>query len=619
MAQVHTGLGWSAKGEWLASAAAVRLADMPSSSSNPDFPGQPLPTSADVPADIIAADFATVVYKDVITQEVKNTMYATSNSRNAYALKGSDNYVYWVSLDPDTHIYMQDTIGNHGDTTLTGYTDVGQTRYYTTRNRFTSSSRLVTFPNIPNTQISSEAAAAQYLATNITIISGASFFKLSSGFAVACVARWYTPEGTDLQSPILISTVPEYTAITLDGTTPASGMSTFSFLYQGARFYMSIISGNTQELTPQVEFADLRQFAAAAPSKVFQLIAGESFANIIVEDAPDPYDETAEEDGGDGEDPEDDPVNEETLPLPSVANLGFCTVYVPSQAELITMANYLWSGSFDTSLVLKLFSNPMDSIIGLSAVPLDLVGSPEQISLGGVALTGITMPKYTGRTSVKVEMGTVNIAKRFGAYLDYDPYTEFSIYLPFVGYKSIKADDIMEKTISLTYSIDILTGACVAYLRPTGGSVMYEWSGQCAIQIPVTGANWDNIFRSAVSTAVTLGTAMFAPPSAPVLAGAVASAASQAFATKPRIERSGAVSGVTGFLGQLRPYIVRTIPEAYIPADQNKQIGYPAYINVSMSSISGYNEVASVHLENIPATGDELAEIESILKGGAIF
>ena len=450
--------------------------------------------------------------------------------------------------------------------------------------------------------------------------------KDNNGWAVACRAKWKTGAVT-IDTPVLISSNSDYTDMTITGG--SWNIAKLSILRQGMRFYMAffdIVNPPYSTAAPTLE-----TFDKSAPSnadltleQVFNWIASGYYASINVYSAPDPYEEedgASEEDGGEGEDPEDDPVEEQTNPLPSVAGLGFCTVYVPSQSELLAMSSYLWSGSFDVTQVIKLFSNPLDSIIGLSAVPVDLVGvsPPDQIYLGGVALPGVTMPRYEGRTAVKVDMGTVTIKERYGAYLDYDPYTEFAIYVPFIGIKNLKADDIMGKTLSLMYDIDILTGACVAYLRPAGGSVLYEWAGQCAQQIPVTSSNWDNIFRNAMTAATTLGTSLFAPASAPVLAGAVASAATQAIAAKPRVDRSGALTGVSGWLGQLRPYIIRTIPEAYIPADQNKFVGYPAYINVNMSDISGYNEVASLHLEGIPATGNELAEIESLLKGGVIF
>lgn len=609
MAQQDTGLGWSAKEEWLLSAAPAALASIVDISSSALAQ---VPTGTTI-ADIRATDFWYANYQDYHSCFVvepgttayffyagNSAVYCSSNQvsrgfngmyegtwRSDYF--GPVNEVENFAQDPDTGLYY-------------GYAAVP------------SSGRN---PNLPTFNSISEG-----LSTISVFLQ--TYNKLSPGYAVACVARWITPEGNSFVSPVLISTVPEAVVITTDGTTPASGFTSFDFLRDGLHFYMGIISGlsPSANISTLLEEPDLSQFAAAAPSKVFSLLASPSFANILTSESPDPYqDEAGEsgEEGGDGEDQEDDPVEEETLPVPSVAGHGFCTIYVPSSQELGQMAAYLWSGAFDVSQVIKLFSNPMDSILGLSAVPVDLVGTSEQIYLGGVALTNITMPKYTGRTSVKVEFGTATIEERWGSYLDYAPYTEFSIYLPFIGIKPLKADDIMGKTISLTYAIDILSGGCVAYIRPSGGSVLYEWSGQCALQIPVTGRSYDNVFQSAMSVATASLAAVTAPASAPVLSGAVASAAVQAAASKPHIERSGVVNGITGFLGQLRPYIIRTIPEAFIPADQNKFIGYPAYINVDLASIRGYNEVDSIHLENVTATGAELEEIESILKGGVIF
>ena len=51
----------------------------------------------------------------------------------------------------------------------------------------------------------------------------------------------------------------------------------------------------------------------------------------------------------------------------------------------------------------------------------------------------------------------------------------------------------------------------------------------------------------------------------------------------------------------------------------NEFIGYPSLITVQLTELKGYTEVQSIHLENIPATQEELAEIESLLEGGVIF
>lgn len=616
MSQIDTGLGWSANSEYLIQAAG-QFANCRSFGGS-EFPGQPIPRDCASGADVILGGF--IAY----SVPGNNEAYyfgVTGNADVVMFAAGEPEAVYLVSPVSGVQVirvrynYQTQTIRETTTLSLNSYDSTHGYYYFGQQMYYSFWSPVVNIPwfSTPDDGVNAIQVIDDYV------------YKLNLGYAVSCVAKWITPDGSTIQSPVLISNAALTTAMSKDGTTPASNMSTFDFLRDGMRFYMTILTGIDEyaAITSIMPIVDLSQFAAAAPSKVFSLLASNSYANILVASAPDPYEEgggASNEEGGDGDtDPEDDPVEEETLPLPAVVGLGFATIYVPTQADLYNLAAYMWGGNLDLDNFLKLFANPMDSILGLSAVPVVLSGTYEPIYLGGQQLQGVTMPRYTGRTSVKVDMGTTTIKERWGAYLDYDPYTELAIYVPFIGIKNIKADDVMGKTIRLMYNIDILSGACVAYLRTEGGSVLYEWSGQCAVQLPITGANWDNIFSTAVSTAATLGGALFAPASAPVLGGAVASAAVQAVAAKPRIERSGAMNGITGFLGQLRPYILRTTPEAYIPGDQNKFIGYPSYMSVNLGELTGYNEIASIHLENIPATGDELAELESILKGGVIF
>ena len=615
MAQVDTGLGWSANGDYLGSVGGTPICNFGGLLGGPEVP------YAATAQDAIANGFWTLklVYSnyEIIYYLARNDESA-SVIVNAYFYQGNNYAAIGYSTTQNT------TVTQYEYNTQTGR--VTSTRGYALRTEGPGSgvwsgavgSALWGSDREGNPDITIYSSEQEALAA-VSVVS-LPIAKLNNGYSVACVLKWKSTTGI-IQSPILISSDPDYIKFAYNGTYSEQESS---HLWDGMRFYMRYITDLPGSLVSSiVPVIDISTGAIATSDMIFRGIAGPSYANILLTGTPpDPYEQQtdpSEEEGGDGHDPEDDPVDEETLPIPAVVGLGFSTIYVPTQSDLYNLAAYLWGGNLDLDNFLKLFANPMDSILGLSAVPLVLSGTYEPIYLGGQLLQGITMPRYAGRTAVKVDMGTATISERWGSYLDYDPYTELAVYVPFVGIKNIKADDVMGKTVRLMYDIDILSGACIAYIRPEGGSPLYEWSGQCAMQIPITGANWDNIFNSAIHTVATLGGALFAPASAPVLGGAVASAASQAIAAKPRIERSGAMNGVTGFLGQLRPYIIRTIPEAYIPNDQNKFIGYPSYVSVNLGSLTGYNEIASIHLENIPATGDELSELESILKGGAIF
>lgn len=619
MADIDTGLGWSAHSEYLMQSGDSPIINAGGLQGGTAFPGQPLPKNLSSAADVIAHGF----YYGTIQNAngIVDTVYvASASDATIYACETGDPVMATFYSDTDDSIVIWVRVREPGGNITrqelkctTAFSVTGGRVYRFTQQKYYASWN----PSINVPHFTSDTDALSNLMYVVETIN-----KKNDGYAVACVAKWKTLSGTVKTSPILISTNSEYIQFEAQYSTYSEQET--NHLREGMWFNMRLLANFDSNIaTSYVPVVDLSGLDYGFDTdRLFREIASLTWANIRIITSPDPYESESDpsgEEGGNGEDVEDDPVEEETLPLPSVAGHGFCTIYVPSSQELGAMASYLWSGSFDVSQVLKLFSNPMDSILGLSAVPVSLSGSPEPIYLGGVALTGITMPKYTGRTSVKVDFGTVTVKERWGSYLDYAPYTDFSIYLPFIGIKPIKADDIMGKAISLMYAIDILSGGCVAYLRPAGGSVLYEWSGQCAVQIPVTGRSYDNVFQSAMSVATATLAAVAAPASAPVLSGAVASAAVQAAASKPHIERSGTVNGITGFLGQLRPYLIRTIPEAYIPADQNKFIGYPAYINVNLADVVGYNEVDSIHLENVTATGAELDEIESILKGGVIF
>lgn len=607
MAQVDTGLGWSAKDDWLTSVSGDfwQYGDYTG--------GLKLPVAASAAE---AALVGITVQTGFTFGGVDCHLVVAASEDNCYLTIYSNQYHAFSRTSGP--IYYQIVVDNNGTVRQSGTYNIDRSAYL---GWYQGGGRAL-FEGTVLEPLNSYRYAGEYQASAALVFVGGAITKSNAGYAVGCTVYWKTPSNVIIKTPILISSEPSY----VDMLAGSYNFAKYNGRKDGLLFYMGFFQDIDSDVTSNLPFINLTDAAyqPATLDDIFHLVMASMYANVIVTDSSDPYEDNgggSEEDGGDGNTVDDDPVTEQTLPLPSVTNLGFCTIYVPTASELMDMANYLWSGNFDIENVIRLFSNPLDSVIGLSAVPVDLAGvSPaESIHLGGVQVGSVTMHRYAGRTSVPVDFGTVSIKEKWGSYLDYTPYTEFSIYLPFIGIKNIKADDIMGKTLSLKYYIDIVSGGCIASLRVNGGSVIYEYSGQCALQIPITSQNYDNIFNSAISAALALTSAFSPSASGPVLAGAVASAATQNFSAKPSVSRSGGFNGITGFLGQLQPYILRTMPKAYIPNEQNKFIGYPSFTTKTLGAISGYNEIASIHLENIPATGAELTEIEDLLKGGVIL
>ena len=621
MAQTDTGMGWNAKSEWLM----VTSGEMARSlyyEDETNFPGQPIPYIDAVPSMQDVANMGMTIgrhlnrsnYEIRVLSCVKNTFVCRSSATSEYCYflvpttspDWNTKRTYWVAYNPTDGTFLYSYVRS------VEYTS----HFITTDIRWDSMPEMN--PNVDNRlpihSIDNNLANIIRNAAHSEIV-----YKLNPGYAVACVATWYDIDGDENTSPILISTNADYATISLDGQTPST-QARYTGLYQGVNFIMSYITNMPQLATTSAVQVDLRQFAAATPKKLFSILVSETFANIIVSDAPDPYQEGegSEEGGADGEEDEEDAVDFTDPPSTSIGATGLLTIFCPNLYQLQSLGNYMWS-TFDVDNWRKIIANPMDAILGLHVIPIPaIITGTKAVKVAGIDTT-IDM-SYTTVRYIRRPMGSCEIPKKWGAYLDYSPYTKVSIFLPFIGFKELDADDIMGQTVTLQYIIDILTGACVAELK-CGDTVLYSWSGNCANEVPISGSDWRGAIASAIGIAATVaGTALVTGgATAPMAASMVASVGANSMNLKPTINRSGAIAGSAGYMGQKRPYIIRSIPNLVIPADQNKFIGYPSFVTTSLGSLTGYNEIASVHLEGIPATGNELAEIETLLKGGVIL
>lgn len=333
----------------------------------------------------------------------------------------------------------------------------------------------------------------------------------------------------------------------------------------------------------------------------------------------DPYDPGGSSGAGGGGGSFDNtstPIEIPNLPSISAASTGFISLYNPTLNQLNELASYMWSDLFQVDGWKKLFADPMDAILGLSIVPVAVPsGGTREVKVGNIG-TGKELT-IAASQFVEVDCGSINVNEYWGAYLDYEPYTQAQIFLPYIGTRPISVDEIMGKTVRVVYHVDILTGACCCFVK-CGDSVLYTYNGQCSIPIPITGANYASVVNGVISVAASVGSLVATGgSSAPTAIPAIASSAVNQM--KPQVEKSGSISGSAGVLNMQTPYLILIRPRQALPSKQNEFIGYPSLITAQLTELKGYTEVQSIHLENIPATQEELAEIESILEGGVIF
>lgn len=362
----------------------------------------------------------------------------------------------------------------------------------------------------------------------------------------------------------------------------------------------------------------------------------QNFVPPVPTDEDDPYGPggTSGPGGGTGTfDGTSDPIDIPGLPTLSAVDTGFITLFNPTIGQLKNLASYMWSDLFSLDTFKKMFADPMDAILGLSIVPVAVPSAGgRQVVVGNIP-TGVHM-NVASTQYVSVDCGTLNVEEFWGAYLDYDPYTKCSIFLPYIGVHPIKTDDVMGKAVHVVYHVDILSGSCVAFVK-CGDSVLYEFIGQLASSIPVTGDNFTNVINGVLNIAGSIGTMVatggFSAPASVAKAGYAgayqagnmmksgASMAQDVMAMKPEIEHSGSLSGTGGMLGNQTPYMILERPRQALPTGFNSYAGYPSHMTAQLGSLSGYTEVEHIHLENIPCTMKEADEIMAFLQNGVIL
>lgn len=293
------------------------------------------------------------------------------------------------------------------------------------------------------------------------------------------------------------------------------------------------------------------------------------------------------------------------------------SVYNPSQEQLNQFGAWLWSSDFFEQIK-KLFNDPMQAIIGLHKVY-----SPVQTSgLGTIKcgyLDSAVPSKLVSEQYVTVDCGSVSLQEYFGNVFDYPPFTEISIYLPFIGVRRLDPSDIMRATVSVKYHVDVFTGACLADVnvkRDTAGGVLYTFPGSCSVQYPLSSGSYMGIVSTIASTVVG---AITAPTPLGAGAAVLGGVTNLAFNSHANVERSGSFTGNAGAMGAKIPYLIISRPQTAMAQNFETLSGYPSNTYTKLSACTGFTQVKFVHVENLNATDAEKQEIEQLLKEGVIL
>ena len=306
------------------------------------------------------------------------------------------------------------------------------------------------------------------------------------------------------------------------------------------------------------------------------------------------------------------------LPTLSATDTGFITIYNPELTEIKSLAAYMWNADIQTlEFWRKLVADPIDLILGFNIVPVAVPNGGRQTVKVGFVDTGVTMTKAATQYVV-VDCGTLTINEFWGSALDYEPYTKILINLPFIGSKELSPSEVVGKEIHVVYHVDILSGSLICFIK-CGDSVLYQFLGQCAQNIPLNSANYASMLSAAIGIAGTAAGIVSGGLSAPITGEAVGQIAQNVAGAKLNIPHSGAISGPGAQLGIMKPYLEIFRPRQSLADSFNTFSGYPSNITETLGNLRGFTSVELVHLHDIPATDAEKDEIMQLLQEGVIL
>lgn len=354
------------------------------------------------------------------------------------------------------------------------------------------------------------------------------------------------------------------------------------------------------------------------------------------------------------------PIDTGNIPFPNMPGIGdpsnvdggvggLVSVYNPTYAELQAFAQWLWVTYADATID-KIWNNPFDGVISLHelyATPNK--GARKNIKSGFLVspVSSITIPnRYS-----EINCGTAIFPEYWGNYLDYSPYSKALCYLPFIGIVELNVDDIVGHAVNIKYRVDSYSGAVIALLtcaKTGSNAVLYQFSGNCSVQMPIAGGTQAAIKAAQISAGAYQNAYHIAGLSGLVggmlgglgslLTGNIGGAISQAvggvgsYATnqafgqanytsqtvgaKSSVQHSGQFGESFGAMGAKKPYMIIKRPVQVVVQNYQDEYGYQAHKYVTIGECEGYLRCRGVHVQSARATDSEKHAIEQMLMEG---
>lgn len=291
------------------------------------------------------------------------------------------------------------------------------------------------------------------------------------------------------------------------------------------------------------------------------------------------------------------------------AGIGVLTsTFKMTKERLVQLGQFLWGENiFDKFSLVN--NNPIENIISCKSIPINADGVNQEIVLGNVT-TGVNGEKISNNFA-KQTIGSILINEHYHNFLDYAPYTNVILYLPYIGFKELDTTLVMNKKLQVIYTVDAITGGCLAQVY-VNNVRLYEFTGNVGIDIPITASNRAQVEAGYIQAGV--GATMSA------VGGNVGSAVTSLLnsaTSQYHYSSTGNPSPMCVASTNRTCYVIIDRPNYQNLKSFNHTRGRKCYLSKTISTLHGFTICDSnIDLSGINATQSELEELKEILSTG---
>ena len=316
---------------------------------------------------------------------------------------------------------------------------------------------------------------------------------------------------------------------------------------------------------------------------------------------------TKDDDKGYDDEKDKDDADSDTTVLSSGIGVLTSTFHMTKE-RLKQLGQFLWGSSvFDEFSLIN--NNPIENIISCKAIPYNISGTTQEITLGNVK-TGVNGEKISQNFS-KQTIGTVTIAENYNNFLDYAPYTNVIIYLPYIGFKELDSSLVMGKTLKIEYTLDVITGGCLAQVY-VGNIRLYEFTGNIGIDISITASNRAQVESAYISAGVGVVSSAMSGNVTGAVNSIIGAATSQYHYSGTGNPSPSCVASTNRTC-----YVVIDRPQYQSLNAFNHTRGRMCCLSKTIGSLNGYTVCdGNIDISGISATDEEKEEIVNILSTG---